>query len=172
MSREDLYPLEWEYKDRVEQFGNLRPVHRYSRYERFKKVLFQICCLRGEVGEEVLREIKMMEFDPRTIWEDIRRWLKVNGVRKYDLIPLIIWECWGVGVLESDELFVVDDILKAFKVMNLNFESGDGRVYFPNIRFIVLRFLELNGVEFKYLVPMIRTRKKYELMDGLFNKFY
>ena len=167
-----MYPLEWEYKDIVEQYGNLRPVHRYSRFERFKKVLYQICCLRGNVEEEVLREIRLIPFDARTVWEDIRAWLKKSRVRKYDLIPLIIFECWGLRVLESDEMFIIDEILDDFKRMNFNFERGEGRVYFPNIRFVVLRYLEIKGVEFKYLVPMIRTRKKFEILDGLFNKFY
>lgn len=46
------------------------------------------------------------------------------------------------------------------------------RVYFPNLRFVCLELLEVNGFEFGFRVDKIRTPRKKVVMDEVFEKLY
>jgi len=44
--------------------------------------------------------------------------------------------------------------------------------YFPNLRFTALRIMMLNGVEFGYYIPPLRTRRKIPGAIEIFDKLY
>ena len=41
-----------------------------------------------------------------------------------------------------------------------------GRVYFPSLRFVAFKLLEMHGVTFGYKVPFVRTPRKLKAMEA------
>lgn len=46
------------------------------------------------------------------------------------------------------------------------------RVYFPNLRFVCLELLEVNGFDFGFRVDKIRTPRKRLVMEEVFERLY
>jgi hypothetical protein len=162
--REGSWPL---VDDRVE-VGNVRPKHRYCRLERFKGVLDQLLGLKGVVDEGTIEECKArIVVSDETVWEDVRYVLKQNGKRKYyNRIPYIISRM-GFSVLEGMDENKYTWILEDFGKMHYEFNKTKGSLYFPNLRFICFKLMQFYGIGYTFKVPLIRTLRKKERLDTL-----
>lgn len=148
-----------------ERRGALRPIHRYSRVERFISVVYQLLGERGDVPETVLEVVRHWGFDEERdlIWNSIRFILKqYNWARYYNRIPSII-NLLGLRRKKID-FWRVQNVIEKFKEMSFRFDTMKSelpeRSYFPNLRYVALRLLEENGVRFSFEIPKIRTKRK------------
>ena len=166
--RETESPMVMDWKMEIER--PMRPIPRYSRVERFTSILAQLIACRGKVPKDLIEDIKKIGFttDPDLIWNEIREILKKRKGRKYyNRIPTILeilgFQKVGVG-RNSLVLGIVDDFRIISHRFNQNRESL-GRVYFPSLRFIAFKLLEMHGVKFGYKVPFARTPSKLKAME-------
>lgn len=159
-----------DYK--MEHQYDLRPIHRYSRVARFKSTLFQLLGERGFVSDAAMGVVKnYLKPDSSTKWEDTRKILKHFRFRKfYDRIPTILSRL-GYGrsfdPLTSERVIA---IINDFRSLSDKFERTKetyNRKYFPNIRYIVFKLLDLHGIHLNYPVPFIRTDRKKKDLDSL-----
>ena len=152
----------------------MRPIHRYSRVERFTSVLAQLIACRGKVPKDLIEEIKKEGYtkDPDLIWNEIRSILKKRKGRKYyNRIPTIL-EILGFQKVGVDKNDLVRGIIDDFRIISARFNERKekvGRVYFPSLRFIALKLLEMHGVTFGYLIPLARTPRKLKAMEQTWN---
>lgn len=159
------------YQEKKDSYGSLRPIHRYSRVERFAFTVFQLLAFRGDVPEDVVELCAGVALQEDKIWNAVRAVLKKNKLRfYYNRIPLIIKKITGqCAIVCKGHHKVIED----FKNLHYCFESGKYREkwkrrYFPNLRFIALNLLQRHGAEFFVKIPFIRTMRKKSLLQGLF----
>ena len=155
-----------------ERRGSTRPPHRYSRSERFTSTLYQLLGERGDIPEQVVNTVRYWGYDehPDRIWNSIRATLKVlDWSRYYNRIPGII-ELLGEGRRRFD-FRKIERIKEKFMGMSVRFDSMelDRRKYFPNLRYMALRLLSEEGIEFGYAVPWIRTKRKEKVMEAIYD---
>lgn len=150
---------------KMEQERFFRPIHRYSRLARFKKTLFNILGENGRVPSQVLVLVKTY-LNPLSTdkWNDTRTILKHYRQRKYyDNIPFIV-KSVALGrcfpQLSGEQ---ISSIVRDFQCLSDRYERIKftfKRRYFPNIRFVTLKLLELHGIKPIYNVPLVRTSRK------------
>ena len=173
--REDASPFVTDFKMEQER-GRLRPIHRYSRVERFESVLYQLIACRGKVPASIIALIRTVGYneDPKEVWNSVRSILKSNGGRVYyNRIPSIL------NILGYDRKIQFGDsnelvrlIVNDFRILSNRFEKikGEvGRVYFPSLRFIACKLLELYGVKFEFEIPFVRTPRKLKTMEHIWD---
>lgn len=170
---EDECPFVLDWNGEQERRGALRPIHRYSRCERFASIVFQLLGERGSVPEEVLETLKYWGFDQEKekIWNSIRFVLKqYNWARYYNRIPTILGRL-GFRLCKF-KYEKIQRVLDRFKRMSYKFDEIKGnlapRAYFPNLRYVALRMMEEEGIEFNYLIPKIRTKRKLQVMNEIY----
>jgi len=152
----------------------MRPIHRYSRVERFTSILAQLIACRGKVPKELIEDIKKIGYtqNPELIWNEIREILKKRKGRKYyNRIPTIL-EMLGFQKVGLDRNSLVLEIIDDFRMISHRFNENRakfGRVYFPSLRFIAFKLLEMHGVKFGYSVPFARTPRKLKAMEATWN---
>lgn len=156
--------------------------HRYSRYARFKSILLRLIGERGSVPDWVVREIKQYgdwtRNNPKIVWDEVRYILKkTDNSRFYNMIPIILNKLgYGKHIRVGGGDFVVKDILEDFERISRKFDAlpKKGRIYFPELRYIALKYLHLEryNVEFEYHIPMFRTPRKVKVMDAFWKKLY
>jgi hypothetical protein len=150
-------------------------VHYYDRVDRFRMILYQLLALSGKVDWRVVVDVKRGKPDlhPDRVWNSIRGILKMAGhTRYYNRIPMILSIMqyphkidWG----GNDDL--VDGCMDDFRRMSRKFdEVGVG--YFPNLRFTALRIMHMNGFEFGYTIPLLRTGRKIDGIIDVFNEYF
>jgi len=167
--RETESPMVMDWKMSIER--PMRPIHRYSRVERFTNTLAQLIACRGKVPKDLITEIKKVGFtdNPDLIWNQIRAILKERKGRKYyNRIPTIL-EILGFQKVGVDKNTLVREIIDDFRIISGRFNERKeklGRVYFPSLRFIAFRLLEMHGVKFGYKVPFARTPRKLKAMEA------
>ena len=177
------FPEEWGFRDAYQvverqRFGltyeqecvlaraAARPVHRYSRTERFRTILLHLMGMHGDVPVEVIEACEDAED-----WEDIRGILKAGGWSLYyTRIPIIMW---AIGLIPptrgNSDCF--DSIIAQFADLDAAWPSVRAeldRTYFPNLRYCALRLMNMNGVRHLDGVPMLRTAKKVESVGVIF----
>lgn len=168
---EDAHPVTDYTFDRPK----LRPIHHYSRVERFKGVLYQLLGLRGEVPKKVIAWCDLMGVDsnPEQAWESVRRLLKEKSWGKYyNRIPSILRRLGiPLKINFGDQVWLLEDVIQDFKKMSARFEyvKEPGK-YFPNLRYIALRLLERKNVVFELMIPFIRTERKFKVLDRMWDK--
>lgn len=116
--RETESPMVSDWKMQMER--PMRPIHRYSRVERFTSVLAQLIACRGKVPKDVIDEIKKVGFsqDPDKIWNEIRGILKKRKGRKYyNRIPTIL-EILGFQKVGVDKNSLVNEIIDDFRIIS------------------------------------------------------
>ena len=168
-------PLVMSWKSEQER-GPIRGPHRYSASKRFEYLLRQLLggC-RDAVPEEVVYNVKdnLETEDPSKIWNCVRIILKNNGHKKYyNRIPDILK---AIGYpLEIKWKEDIIDLVRDFSAINAFFYEFefDKRVYFPNFKFFALKLLEHRGAIFEYDVPLLRTGKKLEDFEKLWETLY
>lgn len=112
--------------------------------------------------------------DPSKVWNSIRAILKKHkGRRYYNRIPTIL-DILGydrkIQFGDSNEL--VRQIVLDFQLLSSRFEKVKkvlGRVYFPSLRFIACKLLELYGVTFEFSIPFVRTPRKLKTMEQIWD---
>lgn len=158
-----------DYKQEQEYYS--RPIHRYSRVERFQTILKHLLG-HGTVPDKVVECVQSYNVlvTSSTVWDDVRKILKENGYSKYySRIPHIL-SMLGCRYIVFDNY---EKILNDFKRMSSKFDSmAWDRNYFPNLRFVALRMLEMEGAIFSYDIIRMRTKRKIKVMEDIFNKLY
>lgn len=164
-------PFVLDWRTEQDHYGALRPIHRYSASKRFEYLLKQLLggC-RTEIPWEVI-QLVYAEVDtdsPLEIWDAVRLVLKRNGLKKYyNRIPDIL-----KGIKYPLEIIWrngTDGLVRDFEAINTFFYNFkfDGRVYFPNFKFFAIKLLLHRGAIFEYDVPLLRTGKKLEAFEHL-----
>lgn len=70
--------------------------------------------------------------------------------------------------LGVDKNSLVRGIIDDFRIISGRFNERKemlGRVYFPSLRFIAFKLLEMHGIKFGYKVPFARTPRKLKAME-------
>ena len=159
-----------DYK--TEHEADLRPIHRYSRLARFKSTLFQLLGERGKVPEYTYAIMRTyLKPNSSTKWNDVRRLLKHFNLKNcYDRIPTILAKLGYGRSFDSLTGEKIETIINDFKALSARYEQTKHkykRRYFPNIRFICFKLLELHGLTTKYPVPFIRTERKRKALEEI-----
>lgn len=159
-----------DYKMEQELF--FRKIHRYSRVARFKVCLFNILGERGIIPQMVRTMVKnYLKPTSKDKWNDTRKILKHFKQQKhYDQIPSIL-RCLSYGrCFPSLTCLQFEALINDFMHLSEKFDRTKKtykRRYFPNIRFIVLKLLELHGITPIYPIPLVRTSRKLKSLQEL-----
>jgi len=163
-SREGVFVSDYK----MEQERYIQKTHRYSREARFKVCLLNLLGERGRIPDMILTMVKSA-LNPASAdkWNDTRRILKHYRQRKYyDNIPSIL------RLLKYDRLFnpitseQFEELINDYRCLSTRFESiKTGRRYFPNIRFVVFKLLELHNINPNYPIPFARTSRKLKSLQ-------
>jgi len=158
----------------MEQQRDWRPVHRYSRVARFKVTLFQLLGERGKIPPHCYSIVKnYLKPESTTKWNDTRKLLKHFKLTKcYDRIPMILAKLGYGRSFDSLTCEKIESIINDFRHLSDKYERTKekyNRRYFPNIRFVCFKLLELHGLKTKYPVPFIRTERKRKALEELWN---
>lgn len=175
-SRETSWPLVSDYK--MMQHSSSRKIHRYDRVERFKTVLMHLLGGRGSVPLDVLQDVenRVVRFSIQTVWLDVQKILRVNGYGKYfNRIPYILrYLGFKPKIVFSGS--IVDLCMQDFMRMSVKFDriksDLEERKYFPSLRYVALRLLEIHGTTFEYEIPLVKTPCKVQVLDDIFNKLF
>lgn len=160
------YKMEHEY--------DLRPIHRYSRIARFKSTLFQLLGDRGAVEPQAYVMVQSyLNPASKNLWNDTRKILKHYKMRHcYNRIPKIL-EKLGHGRLYNPiTCEQIDNIVNDFLSLSTKFDYSKqklARSYFPSIRFIALKLLELHQITPNYKVPFVRTERKSKALNEVWD---
>lgn len=161
-----------DYK--MEHSYDLIPIHRYSRLSRFKTTLLRLVGEKSNVPEYIINAVRIyLKKDSTDLWNDTRKILKCYKWSKYyDYIPAILARLNLCRMLKITG-FKIEEIVQDFQLLVTKFESCKHlykRRYFPNIRFIVLKLLELHGCLHDYPIPFVRTDRKLLSLTLLWNQ--
>lgn len=170
------HPLALNWSDEI-NLVKRRPVHRYSREDRFKFTLAQLMGCSGEVPDAVIQAMpyELCLMDQDRLWEEVRRILKTNGWRLYyNRIPAILARLHLVPRSPSST-GTFQRIMEDFKRMHHVFSTikkSLGRVYFPNLRYVAVRLMERHHIHLPFNIPKTRTFKKQESLDHIYEKIW
>jgi hypothetical protein len=161
-----------DYKMTQERYFQKK--HRYSRLARFKVCLFNILGERGNIPKHVLTMVcSYLKPNSMDKWNDTRKLLKHFKQRRYyDQIPIILKSLsYGRSfpALTGEQF---ENIIDDFNCLSNRFDQVKheySRRYFPNIRFIVLKLLEMHGIKPNYPVPLVRTSRKMKSLQSLWD---
>jgi hypothetical protein len=173
--KEDAAPFVTDFKMEQER-GRLRPIHRYSRVERFESVLYQLIGCRGKVPKSIVNLVRENNYDkdPKKVWNSIRKILKANHGRVYYNRISSILMCLGYNkkIQFGDSNELVRRIVQDFRILSGRFDTMKKtlkRVYFPSLRFIACKLLELYEVTFEFDIPFVRTPRKLKAMEEIWS---
>lgn len=149
-----------------------RPTHFYCRLNHFKIILSHILGYSRPIPRPVL-DLMPDWCETGTHWETIRTILKENNLQSYyNRIPAIIREkqlLYNFPIVTEHKL---QDIINDFWRLNIAWNHYPSkRTYFPMIRFVVLRLLYENDIDYTW-IPWTRTVKKFEALEEEFNDLW
>jgi len=61
-------------------------------------------------------------------------------------------------------------IVNDFRILSSRFDKKKkvmGRIYFPSLRFVAFKLLEMYNVKFEYSIPFARTPRKLQAMEKI-----
>jgi hypothetical protein len=154
-----------------------RPVHRYSREERFKFTLAQLMGCSGDVPDHVLAAMpkSLYALDQDHLWEEVRRILKQHGWRLYyNRIPAILARLHLVPRSPSSTCTfqrIMEDFHRMHRVFS-EIKQRLGRIYFPNLRYVAVRLMERHRIRLPFTIPKTRTFKKQESLDTIYDTIW
>lgn len=149
-----------------------RPIHRYSRFDRFRMVLLQLLGWRGKVEEDVFEICEMIDFDKLDAWYVFKRELKWNDKsRYYNRIPRILFLMGRSGRLQVDSLSF-NAILERFRRLEYLFSLQSERKYFPSLRYTSIRLLWEFGIEHDFRIDSLLTKHRKEALDDFWNRYF
>lgn len=162
-------------------------VHRYCRRERFRTTLLQLCGI-SKIETEKSRSLLECTLEqtpnhytylpPCIAWEKIREILKkTNRQLFYNRIPVIVQTVTNnrLNFKNVATKTQIQSILKDFRLMDEVFDivkNDLNRIYFPSLRYVALRLMEIHGVEIPIEIPKCRTKSKFEHLEDAFIKLY
>lgn len=158
---------------KMERQYDMRPIHRYSRIDRFKVILRQLIGEHGVVPDHIVTVVGhylTIQNETLDLWDRTRAILKHLKCRLYyNRIPFILKK------LNYDQCIKWDardylEIVERFKVISSTFDQEKKkfkRKYFPNLRFIALKLLEESGGEMIVPIPLARTARKRKSLEIL-----
>lgn len=171
---ESAHPLALNYHDEI-LLPRKRPVHRYSRHERFRSILGQLMGCSGNVPKEVFQVLNaehLRQLPRDQLWDTIRSILKLHNWRiYYNRIPAILAGL-GMSDFKYGDTSKFQDILHDFSLMDKIFvtlKSSVGRSYFPNLRFVAIKLMKRHGIEPVVPIPLARTMRKLQGLEDLYN---
>jgi hypothetical protein len=172
--QEDSHPPVTDYDMEQERRGSLRPIHHYSRVERFEQILYQLVGCRGVVPRVIVLHIQSVGFDqhPDRVWDSVRAILKKNNWSQYyNRIPIILDQLGFERKIDfGDNNAFVLNLVNEFRKISCRFEELKPqlvRSYFPNLRYVAFKLLQEHGAVFQYKIPFLRTPRKEKMMDEL-----
>lgn len=149
-----------------------RPVHHYSRFDRFRMVLLQLLGWRGKVEEDVMEICEMIDFNLKDVWLVFKKELKWNSKSQYyNRIPRILVLMGKAKQLKVDSLTYCL-ILQRFKELEYLFGLQNERKYFPSLRYTCCRLLFEHGIEHGFKIDSLLTKQRKEALDLFWNKFF
>lgn len=168
-----------DYDQEISYAMNCKKLHRYSRKDRFKFILYQLLGMSGETPSSVVRIIKQQlprKISKHKIWNEIRGILKKNNLRKYyNRIPGLINQISNSSRPIGINSEKIQAIILKFSDFDYQFNNHLrihwDRHYFPNLRFIALKLIEQFGITFPYKAPLVRTSRKKKYLEKLFAEF-
>lgn len=170
---ETSHPWALNYADEC-NLPRKRPVHRYSRAERFKFILGQLMGCSGNVPHYVLAVFQpdqLAALPPERLWDEVRSILKTHKWRiYYNRIPAILAGL-GLSQFKFSDTKKFQDILDDFGRLDSIFDLIKPeleRTYFPNLRFVAIKLMERHGVHPLYPIPKARTFRKLQALDELY----
>jgi len=124
---------------------------------------------------ELIVDLRRYGYDarPTHVWESIRGFIKQSeyGNIYYNRIPSIM-HMMGLRMridVKNNHAFI-KSIVDEFRVVNARFDRlEDKPKYFPNMRFIALKFLHDFGAKFDFDIPLIRTKRKLKPLEIIWN---
>lgn len=171
------HPLALNWEDEM-NCPRKRPVHRYSRKERFKFVLGQLMGCSGHVPPHVLKAMDvnfLWQLGGHQVWEEVRSVLKRNGWRiYYNRIPAILAGL-GLHTFKFGNTKVFQDIMHDFELMDRIYGSLKqqfGRSYFPNLRFTAVKLMKRHGVTIPFDIPLARTARKLDALEDIYSAIW
>jgi hypothetical protein len=175
-TEDDISPHVTDWVMEKERRGALRPPHRYSRVSRFRALLYDLMGHRN-IPDEILECLNEYGFEKGDdeIYESIREVFKVFGYRKYyNSIPSLIMRLRGQPLANLFDWKIIEMVNNDFQRMSNRFDNQyeGSRLYFPNLRYVALNLLELNGVQFGFRMKKIRTPRKVGVMENIFDLLY
>ncbi len=148
----------------------LKPIHRYDRQQRFRATLRALLgATRDPIPEKVLYCFWMgeIDLDPTNVWTSLRNVLKKAGNSKYyNRIPEILsYHKYPYNIIVPKIDY--QEMYRDFRTMHIRFNNNgsDTHIYFPNIRFIILKMLHERGVVFQYDIPLLQTKSKIPVLN-------
>lgn len=167
-SREVAFTTDYKF----EQQRDWRPVHRYDRNARFKTTLLNLLGERANIPDYVISMVKnYLKPNSKNLWNDTRAILKHFKQRKYyDFIPIIIKRILNIRLFEQLNSEKISSIMRDFNALVSKYDQLKDelkRKYFPNIRYIVFKLLELHSIHPSYPVPFVRTNRKNKLLNSI-----
>jgi hypothetical protein len=149
-----------------------KPVHRYSRYDRFRMVLLQLLGWRGKVDTEVMEICEMIDFKLDNVWLVLKRELKWNDKsRYYNRIPRILYLMGRVRMVKVDSI-TFNSILERFRRLEYLFGLQNERKYFPSLRYTCCRLLFEFGVDLGFKVDSLLTKQRKEALDDFWDRYF
>lgn len=174
---ETSHPFALNYSDEI-NLPRKRPVHRYSRTERFRFILGQIMGCSGTVPGHVLKVFdreKLARLPDDQVWDEVRSTLKTHKWRLYyNRIPAILA---GLGLcnFKYSDTKKFQDILYDFTQLDAVFESTKaslGRIYFPNLRFMAIKLMARHGIQPIFPIPKARTFRKLQSLEQVYEDLW
>tara|TARA_R110002126_G_scaffold78877_1_gene196178 strand:- start:112 stop:753 length:642 start_codon:yes stop_codon:yes gene_type:complete len=170
-TRETSWPLvhEWTPPENVKK-------HKYDRIERFETIVRYLCG-GGKIPLEVYEwfEENMFDHNPTTMFATCQKLLRKKKWGRYtNRIPLII-EGFGysrVVVRPRVGGVIVSNVFEKFRMMSVKFDGMPKTKewkYFPNMRYVALRLMQMNGVTFNYTLPLVKTPSKVAVLENKFD---
>lgn len=163
--------------------SQMKFIHRYNRFARFKKTLFNLlgdCNIKNSISislnPAVLGSIKTYVSDTSTnSYEEARKILKHYNLSKWSpYIPTILKmtkKPEAITIDKKHESAIIENVLKDFKVIERRFFYEEGfkgkRIYCPNLKFIAIKLLEKYGAT-NNCIPLLRTKRKLVDIEKVF----
>jgi hypothetical protein len=151
-----------------------RPVHRYSRRQRFVNVLHQLLGDKGKVPEWVVSIVKTY-LKPGDIWNHTRSILKHYKLRiYYNRIPYIVHQITKTNSSKPVHVNQYENVMADFDRFCYLYDQHKNifkRTYFPNMRFMALKLIEKHGIELNYPIPFTRTNRKRKDLEFIWQWF-
>lgn len=154
----------------------IRAPHLYDRVLRFKNILTQLLgytlnvskvVQESSIWQNMLNDVSLIE---NNYWYECRKILKQYKLNMYyNSIPAILRQCIFIKnpIVYSNADYI--KIMHSFVQLHHVFKKvSTGRKYFPNLRYVALKLIELNGLELQFEIPLLVTKTKCLLLNKIF----
>lgn len=168
------HPPALNYSDEI-NLPKKRPVHHYSRFERFRACLNQILCSSRMIVPDYVMDTfreKLKGVRRRHIWSRSRKIIKDNKWRYlYNRIPAILAELGYAPKQVGIDTRKYNQVLRDFFQMDHIFDKIKqrlGREYFLDMRYVSIKLMEKNQMKERFNIPRALTKTRRNSLDLLF----